>query len=254
MDKLKRKLTQELQQDFNVKILESISWSLPVHSIEIAFQTVMRTKMDILMKMMLIAFQKGKISTAEVLSELLLVEPLFIEDLIRKMTSAQMIEKNAGHFILTGTGMQQLESGIFIHEPENDMKNALYSPCHQSFLHGNPESLAAEVNEVYRHHAEFNDDWKVELIEKTDLLNALQSLGVDSAEGNVQIVISDIVSASAVQTDWVPCIEFRLYNEAEDLLFVRVWNTLSEQWDETLESQLNDKERKVWRENYLEKE
>ena len=150
--------------------------------------------------------------------------------------------------------MRQFESGIFIHEPENDMKNALYSPCHQTFLNGNPETLAAEEKEVYRHHAEFNDDWKVELIEKTDLLNALKSMGVESGEGNVQIVVSEIVSASVVQTDWVPCIEFRLYNEAEDLLFASVWNTLSEQWDETLESQLNEKERKVWRENYLEKE
>ena len=90
MDKLKGKLTKELQQDFNVKILDSMSWSLPVHSIEIAYQTVMRTKMDILMKMMLIAFQKGQISTAEEFSEMLLVEQLFIKDLIDKMTSAQM--------------------------------------------------------------------------------------------------------------------------------------------------------------------
>ena len=31
----------------------------------------------------------------------------------------------------------------------------------------------------------------------------------------------------------------------------RVWNTLLEHWDETLEAQLNEKERKKWREIYM---
>ena len=93
MNELKRRLTKELQQDFNVKIMGSLSWSLPVHSIEIEYQTVMRTKMDILMKMILIAFGKAEIATTEELSEILLVEQLFINDLIDKMSRTGVIEK-----------------------------------------------------------------------------------------------------------------------------------------------------------------
>ena len=90
MNDLKGRLTKELQQDFNVKIMGSLSWSLPVNSIEIVYQTVMRTKVDILMKMMLIAFGKADIATAEELSDILLVEQLFINDLIDKMTQEQV--------------------------------------------------------------------------------------------------------------------------------------------------------------------
>ena len=83
------------------------------------------------------------------------------------------------------------------------------------------------------------------------LIDAIKMMGIESGEGNVQIVVSEIVSASDIQVDLIPCIEFHLYNEAEDLLYARVWNTLSNHWDETIEAQLNEKERKKWRETYL---
>ena len=73
-------------------------------------------------------------------------------------------------------------------------------------------------------------------------------MGVESGEGNVQTVVSNIVSVSDIQIDLIPCIEFQLYNVVEDIFYARVWNTLSEHWDETLEAQLNEKERKKWRE------
>ena len=122
MDELKGRLTKELQQDFNVKIMDSLSWSLPVHSIEIAYQTVMRTKMDILMKMMLIAFGKAEIETAEELSDILLVEQLFINDLIDKMSRTGVIEKREGFYSLTDIGVRQFKTGIFVHEPESGLK------------------------------------------------------------------------------------------------------------------------------------
>ncbi|MFJ7936149.1 hypothetical protein [Sporosarcina sp. NPDC096371] len=250
MEELKRRLTRELQQDINIKILDSQSWSFPIHSIEIAYQTVMRTQMDILMKMMLMAFQTGAITDAEELSEILLVEQLFINDLIDKMSRTGVIEKHGHSFALTEAGIQQLDSGIFVHEPENAVKKALFSPCHQVFLKGDLESLSAEEYETYRYQQKFAD-WTVKSLAKTDAITALQSLGVESNEGNIQIVISKIVSATTVQTDDVPCLEFRLYNNAEDVVYARVWNTLVGHWDETLEEQLNAEERKKWREDYL---
>jgi hypothetical protein len=252
MGDLKRQLTRELQQDLNVKLLKTLTWSLPVHSIEIAYQTVKRTKMDILMKMMLIAFQKGAIETAEELSELLLVDALFINDLISLMTRTKIIEKKGSTFGLTEKGVQQLATGIFVHEPESATTKALFSACHQNFLQGELKSDPSEALEVYRWKDEFND-WEIDSLEDSLLRNALRSMNVESDESNAQIVVSDIISAIAEQTVHIPCLEFQLYNKSEDLFYVRVWNTLLQRWDETLETQLNDKERKQWREEYLEK-
>lgn len=250
MNELKQRLTKELQQDFNVKIMESLSWSLPVHSIEIAYQTVKRTKMDILMKMMLIAFEKAEIETAAELSEILLVEQLFINDLLDKMLSTGVVEKRNGIFTLTDTGGRQLENGIFEHKPESGAKTALYSPCHQSFLNGKMTEALDGEKEIYRFKNEF-DDWAIMSLGERILMNALEKMDVELGEGNVQIVVSEIVSATDIQVDLIPCLEFRLYNAEEDLLYARVWNTLSGHWDETLEEQLNERERKEWREIYL---
>lgn len=251
MEELKRQLTKELKQDLNLKILDSLSWDLPVHTIEIAFQTVKRTQMDILMKMMLLAFQAEAIADAEELSDILLVEQLFINDLIEKMSRTGVIDTEVDSFELTEAGVQQLESGIFVHEPEDGRRKALYSPCHAAFLKGDVESLSGvEGQETYRYHKEFAD-WTVKSLAKTDAISALQSLGIESSEGNAQIVISKIVSATNVETDDVLCLEFRLYNKAEDVLYARVWNTLLGHWDKTLEAQLNENELKEWRENYF---
>lgn len=247
MDDLKRQLTRELQQDLDVKILTSLTWSLPVHSIEITYQTVKRTKMDILMKMMLIAFQKGAIETAEELSELLLVDPLFINDLINLMTRTKIIEKRGSSFALTDEGVQQLTLGIFVHEPESATQKALFSPCHQSFLQAELKLDSSEGLEVYRWYDEFSD-WAIDSLEDSFLRNVLQD--VESDEGNSQIVVSEILSATAEQIVQIPCLEFQLYSKTDDLFYVRVWNILLQRWDETLENQLNDKERKQLREKY----
>ena len=97
MNELKGRLTKELQQDFNVKIMGSCHGVCLSIRLKLSYQTVMRTKMDILMKMMLIAFEKAKIATAEELSDILLVEQLFINDLIDKMSRAGVIEKREGY-------------------------------------------------------------------------------------------------------------------------------------------------------------
>ena len=136
MEDLKNRLIKELQQDFNVEVLDSVSWALPIQLISIKFQTVSRTKMDILMKMMLLTLQKTKSATIDELGEILLVEPLFIQDLIEKMRRSRMIEKNGDGFALTDLGVRQLESGIYEHEPETNAAERIYSPCHQSFLKG----------------------------------------------------------------------------------------------------------------------
>lgn len=252
MKEVINRLTKELQQDFNVQIMDTMSWSLPVHSIEIAYETVTKTKMDILMKMMLISFRKAEIETAEELSEILLVEQLFIEDLMNKMTNARMIEKWQGNIVLTAAGSEQLETGIFEHEPESESTVALYSPCHHSFLNGELEASGYEEQEKYRYQDEF-DDWEIASLEKNAIFDMLKKNGIEKEAGNIQLIVSKIISATDRKTSNIPCIEFTLYNKEEDVMYARVWNTLTDQWDEILEAQLNEQERKQWRKQYLEK-
>ncbi|WP_229707702.1 hypothetical protein, partial [Sphingobacterium alkalisoli] len=136
MQNLEKRLKNELQQNNKIKILHSTSWSLPIHSIEVEYRPVKRTKMDILMKMMLIAFQKAEIVEAKQLSELLLVEQLFVEDLIDIMGRTGLIEKKDELFSLTHKGYQQLENGIFEEEQEAETQVVLYSTSHETFLNG----------------------------------------------------------------------------------------------------------------------
>lgn len=250
MDKLKERLTNELQQEEHVRILDTMSWSLPVHTIGIAYKTVKRSKMDILMKMMLITFQKAEIESAKELSEMLVVEPLFINDLINKMIRGRLIQKKSSSFELTDAGIQQLDNEVFEHEPIDGSKEALYSPCHERFLDGEIKEMRLENPDIYRLLNEF-DDFKVTSVEENELLNVLNLLGVESDEGHIQIVISEILSTVELKSHLIPCQEFRLHNETEDTIYARVWNTLTEEWDATLEAQLNEKERIQWRKMYL---
>ncbi len=252
MKDLTSRLTKELQQDERVQLMDTLTWNLPVYTIDIAYETVKRTKMDILMKMMLIAFQEGEIETVDMLSDVLFVEPIFIEHLMSKMRTARMIEKRENIYVLTETGRAQLARGIFEHERENSTREIPYSPSHHSFLFGPEEEMLDPEEELedYRHIENFHD-WHVASLQKEVLLDAVKKLGVESVDGHTQTVVAKIVSAQSKQVDTIPCVEFRLYHTAEDIMYARVWNTRLARWDETLENELHDKDRKQWREKYL---
>ncbi|MFJ8065732.1 hypothetical protein ACIQYS_13965 [Psychrobacillus sp. NPDC096426] len=249
---MEKRLKNELQQNNKVKIVHSSRWSLPIHSIEVEYTPVKRMKMDVLMKMMLIAFQKAEITEAEQLSELLLVEQLFVEDLIDIMGRTGLIEKKDSLFSLTVKGSRQLENGIF--EEEQDMESliVLYSVSHESFLNGDIKpAMDGEAELVtYRYVEEGYLDAELSF-KNEQVIDALQTKGVEEKEGDVQVVISEIQSTTELYVDDIPCLEFILHNKEEDLLYARVWNTLLERWDEKLENELNEKERLAWREKYL---
>ena len=252
MLELKGRLKKELQQNLHVKIIDTQTWSIPIHTIEIGYQTIKRTKMDILMKMMLISFQKAEIESAEELSEMLLVEQLFIDDLINKMSRTGLIEKRGSIFILTEAGIAQLENGVFEHEPEDATQLAFYSPHHAAFLSGELPTEDIKEQSEFRYKDDCRD-FEASAIADDAALKALRGMAIESGEGNVQVIVSEVTAISNMNITQVPCVEFRLYNEEKDLFYVRVWNTLSAQWDETLEAKLNDLERKQWRDSYLKK-
>ncbi len=74
----------------------------------------------------------------------------------------------------------------------------------------------------------------------------------EQGENAVQTFITSIESKKTIQINDIPCMQFVIYNKEKDLLYVRVWNTLTGHWDETLEKLLTEKELLKWREEYLE--
>ena len=247
---LEKRLKKELQQNVQAKIVSSTAWTIPLHTIEVEYKPVKRIKMDVLMKMMLITCQKAELTSGKQISELLLVEQLFMEDLINIMKRTRLIEIKNQIFTLTEKGCNQLEEGIFEEELDARSQNLLYSPSHSSFLQGEikPALDGEETLNLYRYASEE----KVRLKwEDAVLIDGLQTNGLETVDGDLQTVVSEIVSNSELYVDDVPCFEFILHNKSEDLLYARVWNTFLDQWDEILENELNERERVVWREKYL---
>ncbi|MGB2870489.1 hypothetical protein [Psychrobacillus psychrotolerans] len=250
MIELEKRLKKELLQNVQAKVVSSTAWTIPLHTIEVEYKPVKRIKMDVLMKMMLITCQKAKVTSAMQISELLLVEQLFMEDLINIMKRTQLIEIKNQVYTLTEKGIKQLNDGIFEEELDAQSQNLLYSPSHSTFLQGEikPALDGEETLNLFRYASEEKVRFKWE---EDVLVDALQANGMEKVDGDLQTVVSEIVSNTELYVDDVPCFEFILYNTSEDLLYARVWNTFLDQWDETLENELNEKERVIWREKFL---
>jgi len=249
---LEKKLTKIIKQDPKVEILATSSWCFPIQTIEFKYQPVKRLTMDILMKMILLSCQQAEIAEPKELSDLLLVEELFIRDLLQNLQNTGLVEKTE-YFQLTARGKKQLENGIFEEAQEEEIQQLLYSSNHKDFLSGDIEQLDDfdELPEAFAYASEEPMDVDDEVI-----ISALQENRPDSEDEEpdvkaVQTFITSIESKKTIQINDIPCMQFVIYNKEKDLLYVRVWNTLTGHWDETLEKLLIEKELLKWREEYL---
>jgi hypothetical protein len=252
LSKLQQRLVREIQQNRNVKIVKTDEWSIPIRTVEVTYEPVRRSTMDVLMTMLLLSIQEADFANAQELSELLLVDPLFIEDLVSLMSRVSLIEQTEGFYKLTSKGQQQLERGIFEEELEVEMSNLYYSPCHLAFLAVDEDNIEEydDLPELYRYVDEEAE--KQENFEEALLIEALQQEDEEKAGvGASQKLISKIVQTDAKQINDIPCFEFVLHDKEQDILFVRIWNALLNQWDSHLEQQLTEKEQLQWREQYL---
>lgn len=251
MDELKKRLTRELRQNVQVDIKHSIIWHLPIHPIKVQFETVRQSKMDVLMKMLLTTFRRADFSDVNQLSEVLVVEPIFITHLVEKMSYAGLIKKENSFFALTEKGIDQLDTETFIDQAEEVSQNLLYSPCHGCLLDGSLEKAEDDQLDDYRFYDDFSD-WDIHSMKEGEVRHALQNLLPENESPNEQTVISNIHEMGPLKPEVIPCLEFQLYNKAEDVFYARVWNVFLSKWDEVLESQINERERSGWREEYLE--
>ncbi|WP_102694042.1 hypothetical protein [Rummeliibacillus pycnus] len=254
MKALEKKLTDKIKQDKSVEILSVSSWCFPIQTIEFKYKPVKRFTMDILMKMVLLSCQQAEIAEPKELSDLLLVEELFIRDLLQNLQKTGLVEKEE-YYQLTERGKKQLENGIFEEAQEEEIQELLYSSNHKAFLVGDIEQLDDfdEFPEAFAYASE-----EPIAIENEVIIQALQenrpvSEDEESSENTVQTFITSIESIETVQINDIPCMQFILYNKEKDLLYVRVWNTLTGFWDESLEKLLTEKELLNWREKYLDR-
>lgn len=246
MNELEKKLRNTLLRDPDVKLLATLTWSLPIQTFDVSLETVERTKMDILMKMLLTAFRTGSFSTAEELSKLLVVESLFVQDIMDKLAEAAMIQEASGIYTLTETGRHQLESGVYVRAPENEDATVYYSASHEKFFVGNVLDKGEETyryaNELRATNTFVEEEWR----------NALEQLGITISEKeHVQKVVQSINTVTELEQKFAPCVEFHLHHVRNERLYARVWNTMTEQWDEQLEVQILEQELAQWRERYL---
>ena len=238
MDSLRKKLQQELQQQPDIQIQQSDSWGLPVELINIPYTTIKRTTMDILMKMILLTIQKLDVSESKKIAEFLAVEPLFIENLFSKMEFARMIESRKDSYELTSVGVKQLQAGIYEHPPEKTKKKFYYSACHHAILCTEPEKVFTAKVKEFRLAKGYTS--KTQLLDDEQLRKALLLADAETAEGSLQKVIDKIDAPEILENKLIPCVEFYVYNRAENSYFTRVWNTLTEEWDERLEKLIDE--------------
>lgn len=241
MEKLIKKLSSGLTGNPDVLIQKNLVWQLPIASYDVTYERVKRLKMDILMKMLLFAFQQSEIRRAAAMADMLSVEVLFVSDLIDKMQRTGLILLGKKGYVLTPKGYDYLEKGIFEEPLDREQAITFYSTPHDSYqLTEWDNSVSSKEFPVYRHAVEKSVD--------SAALHDLLSKEKNSIEENFQILVSGIAEVDEGETKYIPCIEFQVYDQKQDIFFARVWNTGTGEWDEILEKQIEEHELVEWRE------
>lgn len=241
LQRLTESLQQQILQQDGVTIEKQMNYAIPVHTLEVKYHPVMRNAMDILMKMMLLSFNKAKLKNAELLADILLVEPLFIHDLTNKMLHLGMIQKEET-FSLTAKGKVQLESGIFEEELEETSYFVQYSPVHKMVLDGDLEQFE-ELEQFPESFPGVSEE--IEAVEESVLIDYIQQqlAAQPVAEDEVPQFITSIVSSESVQINDVPVVCFIANDAKANRQFARVYNTLTGAWDADLEALLFELEK-----------
>ncbi len=242
MNKLRMELQATLTSNRDVSIVNEQQWKLPIVLYDVGFDQVKRMKMDILMKMLLLAFQEADIRRAANLSEMLFVEELFISDLILKMQRIGLIHLEKAGYKLTPKGHSYLEKGIFDEELEGGQTVISYSAIHDDYRLAAADSSeeADEALTLYRYPIQGS-------LNKERIEQLLFKEGVNGGEESFQTIITGITSCIEQKTKFISCMEFQVYDEKQDLFFARVWNTMTSSWDETIEKQIEARELVKWR-------
>ena len=246
------KISAQFQEQPHVRLLGKKSWVFPLQLAEIQMKTVVRSQMDVLMKMILKILDRLEVKLAREISELLAVETIFVEHMLELMMQNKMVAKMEDTFQLTTSGLAQLTQGTFEHDPTEEQVEITYSPLHHDVLNLDIEhSLVDDDEEVPNY--EFEKDVNMVVVDKLDdskIRQMIEGSGYEFLVEKGQILIEEILSVELKENLRPICFEFHLYDKTEDIFFVRVWNTWTGKFDVHLESEINHNEAVKLRKQY----
>lgn len=246
MSKLQTKLVAQLERNPAITIQHSTTWELPVVSFEVAFRRVKRYRLDILMRMILHVVDEMTVRRAVAIADLLVVEELFIEDLLTKLMRNGLIKDTGKRLLLTSEGKKQLLAGIYEEEQEEEFLGLLFSPNHKTFI-----PLVEEVDRIEEASTPFRLMTKLDslVLDEKALLEGVMLTIADQKEHEEGFVesVEALTDYDDGEIQWVTCYEFRLYDEKEKVTYVRVWNPLLSSWDATLEAIIEEIEAPSWK-------
>jgi len=252
----KSKVSATFREQKHLRVLGSKSWTFPLQLAEIQMKTVVRSQMDVLMKMILKILARLEVKDANEISELLAVESIFVEHMLELMIQSKMVEKKNDTFLLTNSGMERLEQGTFQHDPMVEQVEITYSPYHDEALNREDEPSAL-VGDGSVPEFQFEEDIvmkEVTNLEASHIKQMIQDLGYEFLVEKGQKLIDAIDSVELKETLHPLCFEFHLYDRTEDTVFIRVWNTWIGKFDVKFEDALNQKEAGKLRQLYDEKQ
>ena len=237
IEALQKQLQKQLLASTKLEIKDVKQFSIPIHTVDVSYHPVVRSAMDILMKMMLMTFKKTPVKHVELVADILFVEPLFIQDLTDKMLSMGMLTFD-GVYTLTAKGESQLQAGIFEEQLELTTQTFTFSNIHQQFIEGDVENIVDldDYPPLY--------DGVSETLHMMDasamIAHMTEQLHFDDEEQ--QYEITEIVEWTERQLNDGPCLQFILYEAATKKYTVRVYNVFTESWDETLAQWVAERE------------
>ena len=247
LQKFEQQIKSKLPRPKATNLVAEKQFCIPVHTVQVKYYPISRTPMDILMKMMLIAFDKGAFHDGETLADVLLVDPLFINDLLNKMMKTGLLVKD-DVISLTEKGQRQLTEGIFEEELDEVTQELQYSPLHGDYLTGDIEEIL-EFDE-FPDELVYAQQFAVQF-EEQQTIEALEKMNYEEEDADaVKTFISAINEMEELQINDVPCFQYIFYHTEQDIFDVKVFNTLTNSWDEKLEQLLKDNELTTWRDIY----
>lgn len=254
VEKEMAKVAKQFTEQPHLRLLGSEAWVFPIQLADVQMKTVVRSQMDVLMKMILKILKKLAVKEANEIGELLAVETIFVEHMLALLIQNKMVEKTEGLYQLTPLGTEHLNRGTFVHDPTDEQIDLFYSPYHQEVLtHDYEEQMIEDTDDLAEYRIETDTPQKdVTTLDDDQITQMILDSGYEVLVDDGQKQIEEITSIQVKETVPTVCFEFHLHDTTEDLVYVRVWNTWIGSFDVAFETELNQKEASRLRIQYIE--
>lgn len=254
VEKEMAKVAKQFTEQPHLRLLGSEAWVFPIQLVDVQMKTVVRSQMDVLMKMILNILKKLAVKEANEIGELLAVETIFVEHMLALLIQNKMVEKTEGLYQLTPLGTEHLNRGTFVHDPTDEQIDLFYSPYHQEVLtHDYEVQMIEDTEDLAGYRIEQDTPQKdVTTLDDDQITQMILDSGYEMLVNDGQKQIEEITSIYVKETVPTVCFEFHLHDTTEDLVYVRVWNTWIGSFDVAFETELNQKEASRLRIQYIE--